>query len=152
MLDARDWRIDPEERVSAVPGAVVVARLGDDIYYDRRFVCTDGCCESYRHTLPNGERRPLHSKIALMFIQFVKLVVCDGIDPQAAHREFLKTDQYRREFPNRRREQDLFGHWGSVWQVLRTSNGYRFTDPLECEPARRVWCKSENPARPRSEI
>jgi hypothetical protein len=25
----------------------------------------------------------------------------------------------------RRREQDLFGHWGSVWQVIRTSNGYR---------------------------
>jgi hypothetical protein len=26
----------------------------------------------------------------------------------------------------RRREQDLFGHWGSAWQVIRTSNAYRF--------------------------
>jgi hypothetical protein len=35
----------------------------------------------------------------------------------------------------RRREQDLFGAWGSVWQVIRTSNGYRFLDPLDREPA-----------------
>ena len=50
----------------------------------------------------------------------------------------------------RRREQDLFGHWGSVWQVLRTSNGYRLLDPLDREPGRRGWfaCKSENPPRP----
>ena len=50
----------------------------------------------------------------------------------------------------RRREQDLFGQWGSVWQVIRTSNGYRFLDPLERAPGRRsyVACKTENPARP----
>jgi hypothetical protein len=50
----------------------------------------------------------------------------------------------------RRREQDLFGHWGSVWQVIRISNAYQFLDPLEREPGRRVWCKSENPARPQN--
>jgi len=50
----------------------------------------------------------------------------------------------------RRREQDLFGHWGSVWQVIRTSNGYQFLDPLDREPGRRVWCKSENPTRPQN--
>ena len=50
----------------------------------------------------------------------------------------------------RRREQDLFGQWGSVWQVIRTSNAYQFLDPLEREPGRRgyVACKTENPARP----
>jgi hypothetical protein len=48
----------------------------------------------------------------------------------------------------RRREQDLFGHWASSWQVLRSSNGYRFLDPLGREPGRRIWCKSENPAGP----
>jgi hypothetical protein len=48
----------------------------------------------------------------------------------------------------RRREQDLFGHWGSEWQVHRTSNAYQLLDPLEAEPGRRVWCKSENPTRP----
>ena len=50
----------------------------------------------------------------------------------------------------RRREQDLFGHWGSAWQVLRTSNAYQLLDPLDREPGRRVWCKSENPARPQN--
>jgi hypothetical protein len=52
----------------------------------------------------------------------------------------------------RRRERDLFGHWGSIWQVIRTSNGYRFLDPLDREPGRRGWfaCKSENPPRPQN--
>ena len=50
----------------------------------------------------------------------------------------------------RRREQDLFGHWGSVWQVIRTSNGYRFADPLDRDAGRRVWCKSENPTGPQN--
>ena len=50
----------------------------------------------------------------------------------------------------RRGERDLFGHWGSVWQVIRTSNGYSFVDPLERDPGRRVWCKSENPTRPQN--
>jgi hypothetical protein len=49
----------------------------------------------------------------------------------------------------RRRERDLLGHWGSVWQVIRTSNGYRFFDPLSREPGRRGY-KSENPARPQN--
>jgi Helix-turn-helix domain len=50
----------------------------------------------------------------------------------------------------RRRERDLFGHWCSEWQVLRSSNGYRLMDPLEREPGRRVWCKSENPTGPQN--
>jgi hypothetical protein len=50
----------------------------------------------------------------------------------------------------RRRERDLFGHWGSQWQVIRTSNGYRLTDPLDRDPGRRAWCKSENRSRPQN--
>jgi hypothetical protein len=50
----------------------------------------------------------------------------------------------------RRQERDLFGRLVSVWQVIRTSNGYRFTDPLDGEPGRRVWCKSENRSRPQN--
>jgi len=30
----------------------------------------------------------------------------------------------------RRQERDLFGHWASVLEVVRTSNAYRFLDPL----------------------
>ena len=51
----------------------------------------------------------------------------------------------------RRREQDLFGHWRSEWQVLRTSNGYRLVDPLNREPGRRIWCKSENRTGPQNQ-
>src|SRR5215471_5787330 len=45
----------------------------------------------------------------------------------------------------RRRERDLFDQLVSVWQVIRTSNAYRFIDPLSREPGRRGY-KSENPA------
>jgi hypothetical protein len=51
----------------------------------------------------------------------------------------------------RRQERDLFGHIVSVWQVIRTSNAYRFTDPLEREPGRRVWYKSENRTGPQNQ-
>ena len=35
-------------------------------------------------------------KALMMMIDFHKLVVRDGIDPQAAHQQFLKIDEYRR--------------------------------------------------------
>ena len=50
----------------------------------------------------------------------------------------------------RRQERDLFGCLVSVWQVVRTSNAYHFTDPLDCEPGRRVWHKSENRTGPQN--
>jgi hypothetical protein len=50
----------------------------------------------------------------------------------------------------RRQKRDLFGRLVSIWQVIRTSNGYRFTDPLDSEPGRRVWCKSENRTGPQN--
>jgi hypothetical protein len=34
-------------------------------------------------------------KVMMLFIDFHKLVVRDGVDPQNAHREFLKIDEYR---------------------------------------------------------
>ena len=46
----------------------------------------------------------------------------------------------------RRRERDLFGQLVSVWQVIRTSNGYRLIDPLDRAPGRKGY-KSENPTR-----
>ena len=47
------------------------------------------------------------------------------------------------------RERDLFGHIVTVLQVIRTSNGYRFIDPLERDPGRRGY-KSENRTRPQN--
>ena len=34
--------------------------------------------------------------------------------------------------------------------MIRTSNGYSFVDPLEREPGRRVWCKSDNRTEPQN--
>jgi hypothetical protein len=50
----------------------------------------------------------------------------------------------------RRRERDLFDHWRSEWTVHRTSNGYRFVDPLDRDPGRRGY-ESENPAQPQNQ-
>ena len=55
----------------------------------------------------------------------------------------------------RRQERDLFGRLVSVWQVIRTSNAYRFIDPLTrlrqgaggSDPGRKGY-KSENPTGP----
>ena len=46
----------------------------------------------------DSERASLTGKPALVALlaDFHTLVVRDGIDPQAAHREFLKIDEYRR--------------------------------------------------------
>jgi hypothetical protein len=72
------------------PGAVLVAPLGDDAYFDNRYVFTGGACYVDRRQMT------LEQKVMLMFIDFHTLVVRDGIDPQAAHREFLKIDEYRK--------------------------------------------------------
>jgi hypothetical protein len=50
----------------------------------------------------------------------------------------------------RRQERDLFGRLVSVLQVVRTSNGYTFTDPLERELGRKTY-KSENRSGPQNQ-
>jgi hypothetical protein len=49
----------------------------------------------------------------------------------------------------RRYVRDLLGRMSPELQVIRTSNGYRFTDPLDREPGRKAY-KSENPTRPQN--
>jgi hypothetical protein len=71
------------------PGAVLVAPLSDDAYVDNRYAYTGGACYVDRREMT------LAQKVMMMFIDFHTLVVRDGIDPQAAHREFLKIDEYR---------------------------------------------------------
>ncbi len=51
---------------------------------------TTGCCELARHEWPEDR------KVAMLFVDFHTLIVRDGIAPLAAHREFLKIDEYRR--------------------------------------------------------
>jgi helix-turn-helix protein len=45
-------------------------------------------------------------------------------------------------------ERDLFGQLVSRWQVIRTSNAYRFHDP-QSGVLGAVGCESKNPSRPR---
>jgi hypothetical protein len=50
----------------------------------------------------------------------------------------------------RRQERDLFGQWTSVIEVVRTSNAYRFLDPLTAMRGRKP-AKSENRSRPQNQ-
>ena len=51
----------------------------------------------------------------------------------------------------RRYVRDLLGRMSPELQVIRTSNGYSFADPLDREPGRKAY-KSENPTRPTEPI
>ena len=73
------------------PDTVEVGPWPDETgWSDPPYRYTGGCCELVRHKWPEDR------KVMMMFINFHTLIVRDGIDPQAAHREFLKIDEYRR--------------------------------------------------------
>ncbi len=72
------------------PDAVEVGPWPDKTGWSDPYPFTWGCCELARHKWPEDR------KVMMMFIDFHTLIVRDGIDPQAAHREFLKIDEYRR--------------------------------------------------------
>ena len=71
-------------------GEILVAPLGDNVYWSQRYANVIGMCETERHMMSLSE------KVMMMFIDFHTVVVGDGIDPQNAHREFLKIDEYRK--------------------------------------------------------
>ena len=71
-------------------GAIEVGKWPDETGWSNLYDSTSGCCDIARHDFD------LEGKVLMMFINFHTLVVRDGIDPQAAHREFLKIDEYRR--------------------------------------------------------
>jgi hypothetical protein len=72
------------------PDSVEVGPWPDRTGWSCRLDFTMGCCELARHDWPEDR------KVMMMFVDFHTLVVGDGIDPQAAHREFFKIDEYRR--------------------------------------------------------
>ncbi len=80
--------------ISGDPMAVEVGPWPDtggwiDRVFSGRRTFTVGCCELVRQDWPD-ER-----KVMMMFIDFHTLIVRDGIDPQAVHKQFLKIDEYR---------------------------------------------------------
>ncbi len=72
------------------PESVEVGPWPDKTGWSDPYQYTGGCCELARHKWPKDR------KVMMMFIDFHTLIVRDGIDPQAAHREFLKIDEYCR--------------------------------------------------------
>jgi hypothetical protein len=71
------------------PGDVEVGPWPDRAGWSDRYLSTAGCCFADRQDMTPDQ------KIGQIFIDFHTLVVGDGIDPQAAHREFLKIKDYR---------------------------------------------------------
>lgn len=55
------------------------------------YEATTGACETRLHLMTPDQQR------ALLFIHFNTIVVGDGVDVQAAHRAFLKIDEYRND-------------------------------------------------------
>jgi hypothetical protein len=83
--------VDSADHAPALPGAGQVevgANVpgGWAVLYD----CSSGSC------YPNRRKMTAESKALMMMIDFHKVVVRDGIDPQAAHQQFLKIGEYRR--------------------------------------------------------
>jgi hypothetical protein len=72
-------------------GQVRVVRYGNDYPHGHpeRQDRSIGACDLWWRQCTDLER------IARLFIEFNTLVVRDRIDPQVAHREFLKIDEYR---------------------------------------------------------
>ena len=83
--------------VAWIPGEPMAVEVGPwpdtggwtDRAFEGQHAFTVGCCELVRQDWP-GER-----KVLMMFIDFHTLIVRDGINPEAAHKQFLKIDEYR---------------------------------------------------------
>jgi hypothetical protein len=88
MVGWTPMRFTPGAEVFGFPGAVEVGPWPDKTGWSRRYPRTAGCCESARRNWP------LDLKIGQLFVDFHTLVVRDRIDPQHAHAEFLKIDEY----------------------------------------------------------
>ena len=71
-------------------GEVEVGPWPDYTRWSRSYSMTSGCCHMNRHEMTS------EGKAMRLFLDFHALVVRSGINPQDAHREFLKIDEYRR--------------------------------------------------------
>jgi hypothetical protein len=77
----------------------------DHTGWSDRYMCTDGACYSNYHKMtPVGQER-------MLFIIYNMLTAGDHVPPAAAHKAFLKIDEYRRSI-----SPDMPGaEGGDVW-------------------------------------
>jgi hypothetical protein len=81
---------DSADHTPALPGVgQVEVGLNDPGGWAVLYDFSSGSC------YPDRRKMTAEGK-ALMMIDFHKVVVRDGIDPQAAHQQFLEIDEYRR--------------------------------------------------------
>ena len=79
----------------AGPGAIRVnsLRLNWETHWDAPYLMTSGGCYSNVAGMSDIEARHF------VMSTFIGIIVGDGVDIQAAHREFLKIEEYRRAIP-----------------------------------------------------
>ena len=82
------WMIAWSEREDSKPGAVEVGPWPDKTGWSDHYENTAGCCNAEWSELSQEE------KLQHLVTGFLVLVLGDGIDPQAVHREFLKIEGY----------------------------------------------------------
>jgi len=70
-------------------GKIEVGPWPDRTRWSDKYELTAGCCE-----MPRLETSPEEQMLCLLR-DFHTIVVADGLDPQAVHREFLKIGAYR---------------------------------------------------------
>lgn len=79
-----EWNKD-----DAPPGSIEVGPWPDKTRWSDRYASTSGCCFTEWRNLTHEQ------KLQDIVNGFFSLVLADGIDPRAVHREFWKIDAYR---------------------------------------------------------
>lgn len=84
------WTGHDDEVHADTAGKIEVGPWPDKTRWSDRYFYTGGACYLELHKASEDQR------LAKLFIDFHDIVVRDGIDPQAAHKAFLKIEEYRR--------------------------------------------------------
>jgi hypothetical protein len=108
-MKAIEAMITWEPADSGGPGRVLVIRHADPDYgrsEDLGLQMSMGSCDAEWEEMSDRDR------VLQLFLQFHSMVVYDGIDPQIAHREFSKIDEFR-YWDQRNDSESIYRRWDS---------------------------------------
>jgi hypothetical protein len=113
-MKAIEAMITWEEADSGGPnaGQVLVIRHARDRRDDIGLANSIGACDAEWHEMSDRDR------VLQLYLQFHSLVAYDGIDPQIAHREFSKIDEFR-HWDQRNDSERIFKRWDSSAEDAR---------------------------------
>lgn len=87
-LTIDNWMVGWNPKDMGRPVSIKVGLWPDVIHWSNRYLNTDGCCYTSWADLPPSD------KVAqMMFCQL--RCIHDGVDPEAAHAEFMRIREYR---------------------------------------------------------